>query len=57
MNSRTAAEEITIAALVFIDIGLIFFGEEIAPATSGYRNIISSFDAGFRLFAPKNDLP
>jgi hypothetical protein len=52
MNSSTAAEETTIAALVFIDIVLIFFGREIIPCVSGYPNIISSFDAGFPLIAP-----
>jgi hypothetical protein len=49
MNSKTAAEETTIAALVLIDIGLIFFGKEIIPRANGNRNIISLFDAGFPL--------
>jgi hypothetical protein len=35
---------------------LIFFGRGIISGASDHGNIISLFDAGFRLFAAENDL-
>jgi hypothetical protein len=51
MNSRTAADETTIAALVFIDIGFSLPGKRELVPDGVPTNIISSFDAGFMLFA------